>query len=131
MKSLLGGSREPGALAGSGPSFFHPLGDWEVTARGQAPASGHRPNSHRRLLLWEFRLTRASRPRASGRLWAARVGCRGGGGVAALFCPQSRFLVIKSKLCSNVSLAVVSLRLSNDKLLMSTCYNANESEIRM
>lgn len=51
--------------------------------------------------------------------------------MAALFCPQSRFLVIKSKLCSNVSLAVVSLRLSNDKLLMSTCYNANESEIHM
>ena len=90
MKSLLGGSREPGALAGSGPSFFHPLGDWEVTARGQAPASGHRPNSHRRLLLWEFRLTRASRPRASGRLWAARVGCRGGGGEWP--CPGGRRL---------------------------------------
>lgn len=49
----------------------------------------------------------------------------------SLICPQSRFLVIKSKLCSNVSLAVVSLHLPDYKLLMSICYNANESGIHM
>lgn len=46
--------------------------------------------------------------------------------------PSALFLVIKSKLCSNVSLSdVVSLCLPNDKLLMNTCYNANESGIHM
>lgn len=61
--------------------------------------------------------------------WGRREAAEGEG-AQPCFVLRARFLVIKSKLCSSVCLAVVSLCLPNDKLLMCTCYNANESRIR-
>lgn len=127
-QSLPGHPAGNGAQAGSEPAPWGSGGHGpgvKPLPQGTDRAPGYR------LFLWEPRLTRADAELLEGS-GPPRRGVRGQGrAAAALFCPQSRCLVIKSKLCSHVSLAVVSLRLPSDKLLMSTCYNVNESGIRM
>ena len=104
--------------AGSVPVLLPPLGAQEATAQGSSTC----PRAQTKCpLCWHPSDTpRVDRSKqTAGFQKPLGPGTWGGGGTqgvagrqgrgAALFCPQSRFLVIKSKLCSNVSLAVVSL----------------------
>lgn len=128
MKSLPGGSREPCLVLGPASST---LGGPGGHGQGSRPCPRAQTKLPSQAAPLGVQTDQGEQTLSFWKALGCQSGVRGMGRVAALFCPHSRFLVIKSKLCSNVSLAVVSLCLPNDKLLMSTCYNANESGIRM